>query len=165
MPTNRTPINRRAARRITPEAIDAWKRADFMGLHRALGFYPWDPSPLPREITALGINEDDLSDVDANEARERGWQKALAFQKQLLALAGWPSCRQQYEANLREAEEDVVYRRDRVERPPNTRGEYGTGTSPAECQEALEDGLAEVEYRQELLEGLEAVQARSPKKI
>src|SRR5215467_9016735 len=104
MPTNRTPINRRAARRITPEAIDAWKRADFMALHRALGLMPWERSPLPREITALGLNEGDLSAVDADEARDRAYPKVLRLQKQLLALAGWPSCRQQYEENLRKAE-------------------------------------------------------------
>jgi hypothetical protein len=158
MPTNRTPINRRAARRITPEAIDAWKRADFMALHRALGLMPWQPSPLPREIDALGINEDDLSAVDADEARDRGWSKALALQKQLLKLAGWPNCRQQYEENLREAEEDAAYCRERVEHPPA--GEYGTGCDPESRRERLEKAIAEVEYRKELLKELEAVRAK-----
>jgi hypothetical protein len=84
--------------------------------------------------------------------------KALRLQKQLLDLAGWPSCRQQYAENLREAEEDAAYCRERFEHPPA--GEYGTGTDPQSRRERLEDAIAEVEYRRELLEGLEAVRAK-----
>lgn len=31
--------------RITPEAVEAFQRGDAMGLHRALGLKPWQPSP------------------------------------------------------------------------------------------------------------------------
>ena len=31
--------------RITPEALEAFQRGDAMGLHRALGLKPWQPSP------------------------------------------------------------------------------------------------------------------------
>jgi len=129
-----------------------------MALHHALGLMPWEPSPLPREITALGINENDLSAVDANEARDRGRQKALRLQKQLLELAGWPNCRQQYEENLRKAEEDAAYCRERVEHPPS--GEYGTGCDPESRQERLEDAENEVEYRKQLLAELGEVQKK-----
>jgi hypothetical protein len=44
------PVKRRTAKtrdhRITDEAIAAFKAADWMGLHRALGLKPWMPSPL-----------------------------------------------------------------------------------------------------------------------
>jgi hypothetical protein len=47
------PIKRRSAKarahRITPEAIDAFKRGDEIALMRALGLKPWDMSPLETE--------------------------------------------------------------------------------------------------------------------
>jgi hypothetical protein len=92
MPTNRTPIGRKAITRITPEAVAAWKRADFMALHRALGLKPWQPSPLPSEVTALGVCEGERPDADSGRAWDHAWPKALALQKQLLELAGWPDC-------------------------------------------------------------------------
>jgi hypothetical protein len=113
---------------------------------------------LPREITALGISEDYLSDVDANEARAHGWPKALALQKQLLKLAGWPNCRQAYEENLREAEEDAAHCRDRVEHPPS--GEYGTGTDPESRRERMLEAEDEVAYRKQLLAELGEVQKK-----
>lgn len=43
------PVKHRTAKgrahRITPEAQDAFDRGDYMGLHRALGLKPWEPSP------------------------------------------------------------------------------------------------------------------------
>jgi hypothetical protein len=51
MATNRVPIRRLSKGRITPEAINAWKRCDSDALHLALGLAPWEQSPLPEEIT------------------------------------------------------------------------------------------------------------------
>ncbi len=34
--------------RITPEAVDAFRSADELTLHRALGLKPWEASPLDR---------------------------------------------------------------------------------------------------------------------
>src|SRR6516225_6611684 len=73
MPTNRTPIGRKSVLKITPEAIGAWKRADFDALHRLLGLAPWEASPLPYEITALGCSENDLP----VEPGSRDWEKSI----------------------------------------------------------------------------------------
>jgi hypothetical protein len=127
-----------------------------MALHIALGLPPWAASPLPIEVTVLGIDEDDVDPEDREHYRDN--LKALKLQKKLLALCGWPDCRTTYEDELRKAEEYATYCRKRVENFPG--GEFGTGTSPAERQESLERALAQVEYRRELLEGLEAVQAK-----
>lgn len=44
------PIKRRLAKgiahKITPEAIEAFRAGDWLGLHRALGLAPWQPSPI-----------------------------------------------------------------------------------------------------------------------
>ena len=97
MPTNRRRFDR-TRRHITPEAVDAWRRADFMALHVALGLKPWEASPLPYEITALGCSEDDLPlDQDCSEW-DKTLPKAIALQKQLLELAGWPDCRAEADA-------------------------------------------------------------------
>lgn len=44
------PVKRRAAKlrqfRLTPEAVEAYRKGDFAGLHLALGLPPWAPSPL-----------------------------------------------------------------------------------------------------------------------
>lgn len=44
------PVKRRVAKlsehRITPEAVAAFRRGDWMELHRLLGLRPWHPSPL-----------------------------------------------------------------------------------------------------------------------
>jgi len=70
MPTNRTPIGRKSVLKITPESVAAWKRTDFHELHRLLGLKPWEASPLPIEVTALGCCEDDLP-VEPNSDRTR----------------------------------------------------------------------------------------------
>jgi hypothetical protein len=154
MPTNRRRFDR-TRRHITPEAIDAWMRADYMALHIVLDLHPWETSPLPIEITPLGVSED-LIDSDGSRYQED--LKALKLQREFLTIAGWPDCRKINEEELRDAEQRVTYCRQRVENFPG--GEFGTGTSPAERQEALDDALAEVKHRRELLAGLDAVQRK-----
>ena len=46
MPTKRRRKSREVVRRITPEAIAAWRAGDVWGLHRALALKPWQDSPL-----------------------------------------------------------------------------------------------------------------------
>jgi hypothetical protein len=154
MPTNRRRFDR-TRRHITPEAVDAWVRADYMALHITLGLHPWETSPLPIEITPLGVNEDQ---IDPDDSRYQEDLKALKLQREFLTIAGWPDCRQVYEQLLHEAKEYAAYSRDRVEHPPH--GEYGTGCDPESRQKALERALAEVEYRQKLLARLDAVQRK-----
>jgi hypothetical protein len=128
-----------------------------MALQIALGLKPWESSPLPYEITALGVSQDDTPDNNGS-TWEPSMPKAIALQRELLAIAGWPDCQQICEGELRNAEEHAVYCREQIEHPPL--GECGTGTSPAERQEALDDALAEIKHRHELLAGLDAVQRR-----
>ena len=54
--------------------------------------------------------------------------------------------------------QQVACCRKRVENFPG--GELGTGTGPAERQKSLENALERVEYRRELLAGLDAMQAK-----
>src|SRR5262249_47976005 len=157
MPTNRRRFDR-TRRHITPEAIAAWQRADFHALHHLLGLKPWEASPLPYEITVLGCSEDDLPLGQDCSKWDKTLPKAVALQKQFLAVAGWPHCRKIYEEQLHDAEEHVAYCREQVEHPPQ--GAFGTGCGLESRQETLEDILAEVEYRQELLAGLDAVQRK-----
>ena len=158
MPTNRTPIGRKSVLKITPESIAAWKRADFDELHRLLGLAPWKASPLPYEITALGCSEDDLPIDRDSSYWDKSLPKAIALQKQFLALAGWPDSRKICEEQLHEAEEWLDYCRERVEHPPI--GEFGTGCDPESRRENLADAEDEVAYRQELLAGLDAMQRK-----
>lgn len=46
MTTKRKPLKRNARRRITAEAVEAFRAGDHKRLHRALGLFPWDASPL-----------------------------------------------------------------------------------------------------------------------
>ena len=154
MPSNRTPIRRKTNAHISPEVIAAWKRADFMALHRLLNLKPWQSSPLPLEITRLGVGEA----LDPEDHHYRDDLKILALQRELLALAGWPNCEAIYKEKLREAEEWADYCRERIEHPPV--GEFGAGRDPENHRERLADAEAEVAYRQELLAGLNAVQAK-----
>jgi hypothetical protein len=144
-------------RLITPEVIEAWRNADYMALHIALNLDPWERSPLPIEVTALGIDEDYLDPEDRENYKSD--LKALKLQKELLAIAGWPEgARREYENNLREAEEWETYCRELVARPG--KGGQGTGSDPESRRKALEEAEARVEYRKRLLTGLEAVQAK-----
>lgn len=46
MATKRTPLNRGARRRISPEAVDAFRAGDRQALARVLGLQPWVPNPI-----------------------------------------------------------------------------------------------------------------------
>jgi hypothetical protein len=46
MATKRRPLQRALRTRITPEAIEAFRRGDSFALDRALQLKPWDQSPL-----------------------------------------------------------------------------------------------------------------------
>jgi hypothetical protein len=160
MPTNRRKRDRTKRYQITPEAIAAWKACDYHPLHRALGLMPWDLSPLPREITPLGVSEDmPLNQFDPHGSDK----KMLALQRQLLSVGGWPDCRAAYEENLHEAEEDAAKARDCYLNPPQ--GEYGWGTKPEERRQRMLDAEDEVEYRKELLAGLTRVQRKWTRRV
>ena len=57
------PVKRRASKqlmhRITPEAVEAYSKADEGALHRLLNLRPWQYSPLPSSVTALGVDDED----------------------------------------------------------------------------------------------------------
>jgi hypothetical protein len=77
--------------RITPEAISAWRRGDYLGLHRALKLHPGHPSPLPLSVDPLGVDPNDPPDTDDGaRAWSQGWQAAVDLQRELLRLAGPP---------------------------------------------------------------------------
>jgi hypothetical protein len=50
VPTKRTKRVRTQGRRITPEALEAFKAHDNLALHRALGLKPWERSPLDVDL-------------------------------------------------------------------------------------------------------------------
>jgi plasmid stabilization system protein ParE len=153
MSTNRRTKRRGAKPGITPEAIAAWQAADFRALHRALGLAPWEPSPLPREIIALGCSQDDEVDADSGRCWDQALPKALAIQRKLLKVAGWPECREAYAANLREAREWATYCRGLVKHPD--RCHRGTSTDLPTLREKLRDAEGEVAYRKKLLDELD----------
>jgi hypothetical protein len=151
MPTTRHPIHRKATRRINDDAIRAWKNADYMPLHIALDLAPWQSSPLPTEVTVLGIDEDDIDPADRENYKSN--LKILQLQKELLALCGWPDCRHIYEQELADAESYVTHCQDLVDHPG--RGGQGTGCDPEIRRQALEQAQAKVEYRRRLLDELD----------
>jgi hypothetical protein len=149
LPTRRTPRNRNIRRRITAAAIDAWRRCDYLALHAALGLHPGHRSPLPIEITALGVSED--SDRAGVTAGALSVLPALEQQRELLAIAGWPNCKSVYEANLAEAEATAKYCRELCNGP--ARG----GRDLKFNQRQLEHALEMREWRRRLLDGLNKV--------
>jgi hypothetical protein len=72
------PIKRRRPKArehaITPEALDAFARKDWLGLHRALGLRPWETSPLE----AVGAAPDAPSMIASS------WEKAATLRQELL---------------------------------------------------------------------------------
>ena len=91
------PVKQRKAKgrqhKITAEAIAAWKAADYMALHRALGLHPWQASPLPDTITSLGVSEEMAANIDPDTAQgwEQSYSQAIELQRELIAVAGWPA--------------------------------------------------------------------------
>ena len=111
MTTRRTAKRRSGRRHINEAAINAWRACDYKGLHNALGLTPWQQSPLPETITALGVDPDNASTTGA-ELWDSSWSQAVELQKQLYKLAGPPdrdAVRKHYEKNLADAESYLNY--------------------------------------------------------
>ena len=81
--------SKQLAHRITPPAIEAWQTADYMALHRALNLRPWQPSPLPVSITALGVDPDQPPAPDGRPWSE-AWPLTADLQAELYRIAGEP---------------------------------------------------------------------------
>lgn len=88
-------MKRRASKvrehRITPTAIEAFIAGDYFELHRALGLRPWEASPLPLSVDALGVDADRGPPSWMTEAaRLADWEQAAELQRKLREAA---SCR------------------------------------------------------------------------
>ena len=79
-------IARARHHRITAEAVEAFKAG--ISLHRALGLRPWQCSPLPLEVTALGCGPESPPDSFASRLNE-SWQLACELQAELRKAAKW----------------------------------------------------------------------------
>ena len=127
-------------------------------LHSALGLHPAQRSPLPLEVTALGVGEDsEPSPPREASPWDASWQQAIAFQRELLAIAGWPDCRAAYGENFQEAKDWAAYCQELIDHPQ--RGGQGTGSDIASRKRALANALVGVAWRQELLDGLKEAEA------
>jgi hypothetical protein len=157
MPTNRRPLRRSLRRRISPAAIASWMACDYRALHSALGLGPEEASPLPDVIEALGVSERDMDNWNPSRCFDQSIPQALALQRELLAVAGWPDCRAAYEENLREALDWAAYCKEMLEHPE--RGHRGTGADPASRRARLKQALLKVAYRRRLLAELKEAQA------
>jgi hypothetical protein len=69
LPTKRTRTPRPLQRRITPDAIEAFKAGDALALERALGIKPWEVNPLDASGPAPDW-EDAASWAEATALRE-----------------------------------------------------------------------------------------------
>ena len=155
MSSKRTPINRPAQRRITPQVIAAWQACDERALACALHLNPFgERSPLPAEITASGVSPDLPPYPDSNRPYDKAYDQTLALQRELLELAGWPDCRAAYARNLHEAEAWRDYCA-RLVRDPDARHQ-GTGMDDASLKQELKEARAKVTYRKKLLAELDA---------
>ena len=155
MGTKRRPLRRDRKPRITPEAVAAWQACDARALACALGLDFWgEPSPLPSEIVASGVSEDMPPSPGSVRCWDAAYPKVLALQRELLAVAGWPHCREAYERNLAEAEEDRDYCALLL-RDPDSRHQ-GTGMDETSLRERLQEAEEEVAYRKKLLADLDA---------
>jgi hypothetical protein len=122
---------------LTAEVIVAWHACDFGELHMALNLAPWNYSPLPVEVTALGVTQGLPPDhLLAHQVAD--WRDAQALQRELLEVAGWPDCRGVYEENLRKAEAWAGYCKLLVDHPE--RGGTGTGSDPCIAPAKAEGG-------------------------
>jgi hypothetical protein len=71
----RTPKSKQ--HRITPAAVAAYKAGAWMDLHRALGLYPWDVSPLD------AVDAEPPAWAPPNDAWRIGWPQARALRAEL----------------------------------------------------------------------------------
>ena len=138
MSTKRRIIARGRSKHLRPEVVAAWLAGDIAALQFALGLSPWEPSPLPRQVSGpLGCDEDDLPPDDPEDRKSLA--RSLAWQRKLLVAVGWPDCRPQYEKNLVRAQK------------------IAAGIIYPESQDAA---LAEVEYRRKVLVEFDATRAK-----
>ena len=115
---------------------------------------------LPSEITAGGVSRGPTRPT-ANEhaaCTDKSYDKALALQRELLAAAGWPECREAYERNLaRTPRSERDSTAPELVRDPDA---GPRGGDPAwtrhRCGGRLKDARADVAYRKKLLAGLDA---------
>jgi hypothetical protein len=81
------PVKKRKAKarahQITPEVIAAFEAGDYRALHCALNLRPWEASPLPLSVTALGVDQGPAPDW-AN-LHTTSWAKAQELQREILA--------------------------------------------------------------------------------
>ena len=143
----RKPRLRTGKVRFPPATIAAWQACDWAALHCALGLAPYEASPLPVEITPLGVSEHRAPDPGSNRLGDASYAKALALQRALIACAGWPDCRGVYEKNLADAKEMRDYYQELVDYPG--RGPYGERLDKRRAD--LKEAKAEVAYRRRLL--------------
>jgi hypothetical protein len=80
------PIKRRTSKamkhRITPDAIEAFIAGDYLALHLALGLAPWERSPLPLSVDALGVDPDDPPTGNGT-GWDEFWPQAVELQREL----------------------------------------------------------------------------------
>jgi hypothetical protein len=72
----------RRQHRITAEALEAYGARDYLRLHRALGLRPWQRSPLPLAVTALGVDQGDAPPDDGTMLAA-SWELAAELQRDL----------------------------------------------------------------------------------
>ena len=158
MPSKRRPLLRERKVQLTPEIIAAWQSCDDRALSCALGLDRFgERSPLPSEILSRGVSPDFPPSPNSGRPMDESYDKALAIQRELLAVAGWPDCRAAYEKNLREAVEMRDYYALLL-RDPDARYQ-GTGMDTVSLRQGLKEAEAEVRYRKKLLAGLDAKEA------
>ena len=87
MGTKRTPINK-PSRRISADAIAAWRRGECSGVHDALGLAPFEYSPVPRRFGAYGLP--DVMNKESSTIIDQRWPLIKALQDELRAIAGEP---------------------------------------------------------------------------
>jgi hypothetical protein len=79
------PVKKRKAKArayaITPEVIAAFEAGDYSALHCALHLRPWEASPLPLSVTALGVDQGPAPDYEDTTS----WLKAQKLQREILA--------------------------------------------------------------------------------
>jgi hypothetical protein len=85
MATKRTPLKRRTNRRISSEAIDAWRAGSWSQLHEALDLMPFEISPMPGCYGNTETPPDNPITI-----MDGSWQQAKDLQAELMAIAGEP---------------------------------------------------------------------------